>query len=54
LGYRELRHLRFYQGDPMVKRVFDLTKLPDVTTISLSLSSMDDESTNNLQRFVEV
>ncbi|MFT7387168.1 MAG: hypothetical protein ACI8VC_000405 [Candidatus Endobugula sp.] len=52
LGYRELRHLRFYQDDPMVKRVLGLTKLPDVATISRSLSSMDGESTNNLQCFV--
>jgi hypothetical protein len=49
LGYRELRHLRFYQDDPMVKRVLGLTKLPDVATISRCLSSMDSESTNNLQ-----
>lgn len=44
LGYRELRHLSFYQDDPMVKRLLNLKKLPDVATISRTLSDMDDES----------
>ena len=44
LGYRELRHLSFYQNDPMVKRLLNLKKLPDVATISRTLSNMDDVS----------
>ena len=44
LGYRELRHLSFYQDDPMVKRLLNLKKLPDVATISRTLSDMDDKS----------
>lgn len=44
LGYRELRHLSFYQDDPMVKRLLNLKKLPDVATISRTLSDIDDES----------
>lgn len=52
LGYRELRHLRFYDDDPMVKRLLGLKKLPDVATISRTLSNMDADSVNNLQRTV--
>ncbi len=52
LGYRELRHLRFYEDDPMVKRLLGLKKLPDVATISRTLSSMDIDSVNNLQRTI--
>lgn len=44
LGYRELRHMKFYDNDPMVKRVLGLKRLPDVSTVSRCLSSMDDKS----------
>ena len=50
LGYRELRHIKFYQDDPMVKRLLGLKKLPDVATISRSLSRIDIEGVDNLQR----
>ena len=49
LGYRELRHLRFYEDDPMVKRLLGLKKLPDVATISRTLSSMDTQSVAHYQ-----
>lgn len=52
LGYRELRHLRFYENDPMVRRLLGLNKLPDVATVSRTLSSMDADSVNNLHRTV--
>lgn len=48
LGYRELRQIRYYQDDPMVRRLLGLTRLPDVATVSRHLSSMDDVSVNNL------
>ena len=50
LGYRELRHIKFYQHDPMVKRLLGLKKLPDVATISRTLSKIDIEGVGNLQR----
>jgi len=41
LGYRELRDVRYYHDDPMVKRVLGLNKLPDVATISRALANSD-------------
>jgi hypothetical protein len=41
LGYRKLRDLEWYQDDPMVKRLLGLNRLPDVSTVSRALSSMD-------------
>lgn len=52
LGYRELRHLKFYQDDPMVKRILGLSKIPDVATVSRCLSSMESESSKNIQQMV--
>lgn len=52
LGYRELRHLHFYNDDPMVKRMLGLKKLPDVATVSRFLSSADERSVRNLQRYL--
>jgi hypothetical protein len=40
LGYRELRQIRYYQDDPMVRRLPGLAHLPDVATVSRYLSSM--------------
>ena len=37
LGFRELQHARFYEEDPMVKRILGLTRLPNVSTISRML-----------------
>ena len=48
LGYRELRQIRYYQDDPMVRRLLGLTRLPDVATVSQHPSSMDDVSVTNL------
>ncbi len=52
LGYRELRHLRYYHDDPMVRRLLGLKRLPDVATISRTLSSMDTQSVTNLQQTI--
>jgi hypothetical protein len=49
LGYRELRDSRFYQDDPMVKRVLGLDRLPDVATISRMLKDACCKSVAKLQ-----
>ena len=52
LGYRKLSHIRYYKDDPMVKHVLGLNELPDVSTISRCLSSLDEKSVLNLQRYI--
>jgi hypothetical protein len=49
LGYRELRQVRYYADDPLVGRLIGLKKLPDVATISRTLSGMDDQSVQQIQ-----
>ena len=49
LGYRELRHLRYYQNDPLVCRLLGLKHLPDVATVSRALSTIDNRCVNDLQ-----
>ncbi len=41
LGYRRLRDVAYYQDDPMVKRLLGLNQLPDASTVSRALSSID-------------
>ena len=41
LGFRRLREIDYYRDDPLVLRLLGLKKLPDVSTISRSLSQMD-------------
>jgi Transposase DDE domain group 1 len=41
LGYRRLRDLAYYQDDPIVKRLLGLNHLPDPSTVSRALSSID-------------
>lgn len=50
LGYRELRHLRHYEDDPLVLRLLGLSRLPDVATMSRQLARIDDQSVENLQQ----
>lgn len=52
LGYRELRHMKYYDNDPMVKRLLGLTRLPDVSTVSRCLSSIDAQSVSHLQALI--
>jgi len=49
LGYRELRAIRYYEEDPLVQRLLGLKRLPDVATISRTLSSIDDRSVKQIQ-----
>jgi hypothetical protein len=44
MGYRRLSDLRFYQDDPMVKRVLGLKRLPDVATVSRALEGVNKQA----------
>jgi hypothetical protein len=50
LGYRRLQDMRYYQDDPMVRRLLGLEHLPDVATVSRTLANLDDKSVTNLRR----
>jgi len=50
LGYRQLRDMRYYHDDPLVKRTLGLTRLPDVATLSRVLASMDSLSADQVRR----
>ena len=52
LGYRQLRHIRYYQEDPLILRLLGVTRLPDVATVSRTLSAMDSRSVDNLQQLL--
>ncbi len=52
LGYRELRDIRYYCDDPLVKRLLGLQRLPDVATISRSLASADKDSVCHLHQLL--
>jgi hypothetical protein len=52
LGFRELRDIRYYVDDPLVKRVRGLKRLPDVATISRALSNADEQSARRLHRLL--
>jgi len=41
LGYRRLRDMEYYRDDLMVLRLLGLKKLPDVSTVSRALATMD-------------
>jgi hypothetical protein len=49
LGYRRLQDLRYYSDDPMVQRVLGLKRLPNVSTVSRSLSDLDRKSVNEVR-----
>jgi hypothetical protein len=50
LGYRRLQDMRYYQDDPMVRRLLGLERLPDVATVSRTLAGMDNRSVGKLRR----
>ena len=52
LGYRQLRDLRYYADDPLVKRTLGLRRLPDVATVSRGLARADQDSVKHLQEML--
>jgi hypothetical protein len=49
LGYRRLRDVDYYAGDPLVCRLMGLRRLPNVSTISRQLAEMDPKAVDNLR-----
>jgi len=49
LGFRRLRERDYYDEDPIVHRVLGLNKIPDVSTITRSMSKMDSRSFVNVR-----
>jgi hypothetical protein len=49
LGFRRLREIDFYRDDPLVLRLLGLRKLPDVSTISRTLSQMQWEEVDKVR-----
>jgi hypothetical protein len=49
LGFRRLREVDYYRDDPLVLRLMGLRKIPDVSTISRTLSGMDLQSFDNVR-----
>jgi phage anti-repressor protein len=41
MGFRRLKDLDYYQDDPLVKRLLGLKRLPDVSTVSRALRTID-------------
>ena len=50
IGFRRLRELDYYRDDPIVQRLMGLRRLPDVSTISRSLSQMEYDGVQNVRR----
>ena len=50
LGFRRIREIDYYREDPMILRLMGLRRLPDASTISRSLSLLDDKSVENVRR----
>jgi hypothetical protein len=51
LGYRRLRDLDRYRGDPLVARTLGLRRLPHVSTVSRGLARADRKAVANLKDF---
>ena len=52
LGYRRLQDMRYYQDDPMIRRLLGVSRLPDVATVSRTLASLDERGVTNLRRLI--
>ena len=50
IGFRRLREVDYYRDDPLVLRLMGLRKLPDVSTISRSLSKIEFKNLRKLKR----
>lgn len=53
LGFRRIRDRDYYCEDPMVKRVLGLNKIPDVSTITRTLSGMDLRSFFKIKKLIQ-
>ena len=49
LGFRELQDCRYYNDDPLVKRLLGLRQLPDVATVSRFLKETGATTVENLR-----
>ena len=49
LGFRRLREVDYYRDDPLVLRIMGLRKIPDVSTISRTLSTMGSQGADNIR-----
>lgn len=49
LGFRRLREADYYRDDPLVLRLMGLRKIPDVSTISRTLSTMEIQGIENVR-----
>ena len=52
LGYRQLRHQDYYRDDPIVKRILGVQRLPNVTTVSRTLSQFDETANDKLHELM--
>ena len=49
IGFRRLREIDYYRDDPLVLRLMGLKKIPDVSTVSRALSSMESQGVENVR-----
>ena len=50
IGFRRLREVEYYRDDPIVLRLMGLRKLPDVSTISRTLSQIESDGVENVRQ----
>ena len=50
IGYRRLQDLRYYQDDPMMRRLLGISRLPNVATVSRTLAGMDSRGVDNVRK----
>ena len=50
IGFRRLREVDYYRDDPIVLRLMGLRKLPDVSTISRTLSQIESDGVENVRQ----
>lgn len=49
IGFRRLRDVDYYRDDPIILRLMGLTKIPDVSTISRTLSAMEHKEVEKIR-----